>query len=112
LKKVFQIKMQNGAYCYGEIFFYEKSKILHILDLNYENTMTVTNAIDDDFIDLLRRTYKLGDINLIYLYHTDASISKWQGGFKNINADDDNKIHNPFLIYINKYKNTRRQGGF
>jgi hypothetical protein len=50
---------------------------LHILDRDTPGSMSLTNAVDREYIEKIKRVFNK-TINHIYLYHTDGVITQWK----------------------------------
>lgn len=107
LDNVFKLKMSNGFYSIVEVRFDKYEKILHLLDLNIEETMTLTNAIDDFYLNKILTYFNFENVEKIFLYHTDETVSEWVGGFKFIDFENNKLCNNDYIKYIKKYANKR-----
>ena len=79
--------------------------VAHILDLDYPMTKTVTNAVDNDYLALLRKKIarERGELTFL-MYHTDGMISEYDPiyGFKHVDGDVDSRIYRPFKEVANQ----------
>lgn len=103
----FSVKMPNGALCNMKIYYDEIKKVMHIMD-TAEGGMSVTNAVDGAFLEMVAREGKPGGIpDRVLLYSPyDGVVSEWvwEEGFKHMDKDND-------LIYESFLKEIERKSG-
>ena len=90
-----------------EVQVYVHHNTVHILDLDIEGSRTVTNAMDTEYIGILRSKINrtLGELTIL-MYHTDGMITEFDPyqTFKHVDGDLDRRIYKPFKEVVDQRK--------
>lgn len=77
---------------------------LHMYDLDMPGTKSLTNAMNRDYLNKVKRHFK-ESINQIYLYHTDGVITKWKrNDFHYVSYEDPNVFAPYMALCLEKRK--------